>query len=636
MKRQSKLIKVILAFALIIGAFSFNSSFADGQNVEINETNFPDAEFRKMLKAKEYDADGNGKLSESEIKAIKDLKISLAGERLNLKGLEFFTEIKNLEVSIIVMSSDSNFDLSKNTKLEKLSIDSNTGLTLDLSKNTELKELDLSDNALTKLDLSNNSKLEEVNLWHNKIEELNLKNCVNLKKLILSYNELKTIDLRDCVNLQKLDCDENKLETLDISNNIILRNIKARGNRLQAIDTTKNRELSFFIVDLQTFDYYTDIDHKVIYLEKLPGNPNPKRIKELENGKLVGNKIVLDKGKESVRYSYESRPGEIQREFGDLARVRINVKTGFTEEEDQPSEKPQPTEENRISGKNRISTAIEVSKKYYEKADTVIIARSDEYPDSLTASPLAKKLNAPILLTSKNELEEPVKAEIKRLKATNIIIVGGVNSISTKVEKALRQYDKDIERIAGHSRYQTSAAIAESLLNQSARKTAIIASGENFADALTAGAYAAEQEYPILLVDKTKIDTSIEKVINTNINKTIIAGGVNSVSEKVKKDLPKNTERIAGRSRYDTAAQIAKKLFKSEKAFVASGEVFADALVVSPVAGRLSSPILLVNRKESPETIKEYVKEKITEITVIGGKKFVPSSIVTDLETAIK
>ncbi|MBS5777104.1 cell wall-binding repeat-containing protein, partial [Finegoldia magna] len=86
----------------------------------------------------------------------------------------------------------------------------------------------------------------------------------------------------------------------------------------------------------------------------------------------------------------------------------------------------------------------------------------------------------------------------------------------------------------------------------------------------------------------------------------------------------------------DTAAQIAKKLFKSEKAFVASGEVFADALVVSPVAGRLSSPILLVNRKESPETIRAYVKETITEITVIGGKKFVPSPIVTDLEAAIK
>ena len=624
MKKFSKLIKVILAFALIIGAFSFNSSFAAAQDVEINETNFPDAKFREYVK--EFDENRDEKLSQEEIKSVTRIDTSVNSPK-NFKGIEYFTEIKSFYTS----HNAINIDLSKNTKLEKIYCTFNENLKeLDLSKNTELKELDLSNNALTKLDLSNNSKLEEVNLWQNKIKEINLNNCVNLKKLNLTYNKLKELDLSDCVNLKNLDCENNNLETIDISKNKQLQSINARSNKLQAIDTTKNRELSSFIVDLQTFDYYTDIDHKVIYLEKLPGNPNPKRIKELENGKLVGNKIVLDRGKESVRYSYESRPGEIQRQFGDLLRIQINVKTGFTEEETQPAE------ENRISGRNRISTAIEVSKKYYEKANTVIIARSDEYPDSLTASPLAKKLNAPILLTSKNELEEPVKAEIKRLKTTNIIIVGGVNSISTNVEKALRQYDKEIERIAGHSRYETSAAIAERLLKLSKKQTAIIASGENFADALTAGAYAAKQEYPILLVQKTTVDTQITKVLNKYINKTIIAGGVNSVSEKVKKDLPKNTERIAGRSRYDTAAQIAKKLFKSEKAFVASGEVFADALVVSPVAGRLSSPILLVNRKESPETIKEYVKEKITEITVIGGKKFVPSSIVTDLEAAIK
>lgn len=630
MKKTSKLIKVILVFAMIIGAFSFNSSFADGQDVEINETNFPDAKFREYVK--EFDKNRDEKLSEEEIKSVTRIDTSVNSPK-NFKGIEYFTEIKSFYTS----HNAINIDLSKNTKIEKIYCTFNENLKeLDLSKNTELKELDLSNNALTKLDLSNNSKLEEVNLWQNKIKEINLTNCVNLKKLTLTFNKLKELDLSDCINLKELDCDNNNLETIDISKNKHLQSINARSNRLQSIDTTKNRELSFFVVDLQTFDYYTDIDHKVIYLEKLPGNPNPKRIKELENGKLVGNKIVLDKGKESVRYSYESRPGEIQREFGDLLRIQINVKTGFTEEEDQPSEKPQPTEENRISGRNRISTAIEVSKKYYEKANTVIIARSDEYPDSLTASPLAKKLNAPILLTSKNELEEPVKAELKRLKATNIIIVGGVNSISTKVEKSLRQYDKDIERIAGRSRYETSAAIAERLLKLSKKQTAIIASGENFADALTAGAYAAKQEYPILLVQKTTVDTQITKVLNKYINKTIIAGGVNSVSEKVKKDLPKNTERIAGKSRYDTAAQIAERLFKSEKAFVASGEVFADALVVSPVAGRLSSPILLVNRKESPKTIIEYVKESVTEITVIGGKKFVPSSIVTDLEAAIK
>ena len=629
MKKQSKLIKVILAFVMIIGAFSFNSSFAAAQDVEINETNFPDAKFREYVK--EFDKNRDEKLSEEEIKSVTSI-FAEYGEK-NLKGLEYFIEIKSLFLGYSV----NYVDTSKNTKLEKIYFSGNDSLRkLDLSHNNKLNVLRLENTNIEKLNLSNNTNLEYGELWNNKLKEINLKNCKNLTKLNVDSNKLKSIDLKDCVNLDKFSCSDNELEKLDISNNKKLNYLNLRNNRLQSLDTTKNRELDRLVADMQSFNYYTDINHRFIDLGKLPGKPNPKRIKNIKNGKLVGNKIVLDKDKEFITYDYESRPGEIQRHNGDVVEVKINVKTGFTEEEDQPSEKPQPTEENRISGRNRISTAIEVSKKYYEKANTVIIARSDEYPDSLTASPLAKKLNAPILLTSKNELEEPVKAELKRLKATNIIIVGGVNSISTKVEKELRQYDKDIERIAGHSRYETSAAIAERLLKLSKKQTAIIASGENFADALTAGAYAAKQEYPILLVQKTTVDTQITKVLNKYINKTIIAGGVNSVSEKVKKDLPKNTERIAGRSRYDTAAQIAKKLFKSEKAFVASGEVFADALVVSPVAGRLSSPILLVNRKESPETIKEYVKEKITEITVIGGKKFVPSSIVTDLETAIK
>ena len=629
MKKQSKLIKVILAFVMIIGAFSFNSSFAAAQDVEINETNFPDAKFREYVK--EFDKNRDEKLSEEEIKSVTSI-FAEYGEK-NLKGLEYFIEIKSLFLGYSV----NYVDTSKNTKLEKIYFSGNDSLRkLDLSHNNKLNVLRLENTNIEKLNLSNNTNLEYGELWNNKLKEINLKNCKNLTKLNVDSNKLKSIDLKDCVNLDKFSCSDNELEKLDISNNKKLNYLNLRNNRLQSLDTTKNRELDRLVADMQSFNYYTDINHRFIDLGKLPGKPNPKRIKNIKNGKLVGNKIVLDKDKEFITYDYESRPGEIQRHNGDVVEVKINVKTGFTEEEDQPSEKPQPTEENRISGRNRISTAIEVSKKYYEKANTVIIARSDEYPDSLTASPLAKKLNAPILLTSKNELEEPVKAEIKRLKTTNIIIVGGVNSISTKVEKELRQYDKEIERIAGHSRYETSAAIAERLLKLSKKQTAIIASGENFADALTAGAYAAKQEYPILLVQKTTVDTQITKVLNKYINKTIIAGGVNSVSEKVKKDLPKNTERIAGRSRYDTAAQIAKKLFKSEKAFVASGEVFADALVVSPVAGRLSSPILLVNRKESPETIKEYVKEKITEITVIGGKKFVPSSIVTDLETAIK
>ena len=124
------------------------------------------------------------------------------------------------------------------------------------------------------------------------------------------------------------------------------------------------------------------------------------------------------------------------------------------------------------------------------------------------------------------------------------------------------------------------------------KHAAVIASGENFADALTAGEY-----YPILLVQKDVIDSSISKVIQSyEINKTIIAGGKMSVSENVEQELPKDTQRIAGANRYETSAKIADQLFKTQLAYVASGEVFVDALVTSPVAASHNTTILLVSK----------------------------------------
>ncbi|MDU5201148.1 leucine-rich repeat domain-containing protein, partial [Finegoldia magna] len=349
MKKQSKLIKVILAFVMIIGAFSFNSSFAAAQDVEINETNFPDAKFREYVK--EFDKNRDEKLSEEEIKSVTSI-FAEYGEK-NLKGLEYFIEIKSLFLGYSV----NYVDTSKNTKLEKIYFSGNDSLRkLDLSHNNKLNVLRLENTNIEKLNLSNNTNLEYGELWNNKLKEINLKNCKNLAKLNVDSNKLKSIDLKDCVNLDKFSCSDNELEKLDISNNKKLNYLNLRNNRLQSLDTTKNRELDRLVADMQSFNYYTDINHRFIDLGKLPGKPNPKRIKNIKNGKLVGNKIVLDKDKEFITYDYESRPGEIQRHNGDVVEVKINVKTGFTEEEDQPSEKPQPTEENRISGRNRIST----------------------------------------------------------------------------------------------------------------------------------------------------------------------------------------------------------------------------------------------------------------------------------------
>ena len=79
----------------------------------------------------------------------------------------------------------------------------------------------------------------------------------------------------------------------------------------------------------------------------------------------------------------------------------------------------------RVDGGDRVETGIKISQKYYDKAKTVIVVRHDLFPDSMTASVLAKLKDAPILLNPTNKLDPRVGAEIKRLGAEEVIIVGG-------------------------------------------------------------------------------------------------------------------------------------------------------------------------------------------------------------------
>lgn len=702
MKKTSKLIKVILAFALIIGAFSFNSSFAAGQDVEINETNFPDPTFREYVKR--FDNNRNGKLSTTEINAVKNIDVSEKNIK-SIKGVEVFLELEELEC---VKNKIKEIDVSKNTKLKKLNcewnelnnldvtkntslvelkcginnlttlnltnnkqlevlwcytnrlknldISQNTSLremfclkneisNLDLSKNAELKVLDVGENYLDKLDLSKNTKLEKLKIYTNKFKNIDVSNNLELGELECQENLIENINLKNNKKLYYLDCSNNKLKSLDLGNNGGLMTLLTSKNQFENIDissltelttfhcpdnnltslnTSKNPRLTSFYGLNQVYDISINSNNNSFDVTKFPGNFDKTKVQNLKSAVIKGNKLIVNKNAKKVTYEYKT---------SDYVKfnVTLNVKL---------SDKPEKVDKNRIAGSDRIATAIEVSKKYYKTADTVIIARGDMYPDSLTASPLAKALKAPILLTQKDELDDRVMDEIARLGVKNVIIVGGESSINSTVESLLYKYDKDheIERIAGKNRYETSAAVATKLIEVAGNKnTAIIASGENFADALTAGAYAAGEYYPILLVQKDVIDPSIAKVIKSyEINKTIIAGGKMSVSEKVEQELPKDTQRIAGADRYETSAKIADQLFKTQLAYVASGEVFADALVVSPIAGQQSSPILLVSRNKLPSSFTNYVTKNIKQLTVVGGKRYVPQENVNSLRSLTK
>ena len=287
-----------------------------------------------------------------------------------------------------------------------------------------------------------------------------------------------------------------------------------------------------------------------------------------------------------------------------------------------PAEQQKTT--TRVAGADRINTAVEVSKKYYNTADTVIVANYEQFADSLSASALSKALKAPILLVKKDQLDSVVAQEIKRLGAKNVIVIGGEKSVD-KTKDSLSQYN--VRTIAGANRYETSAKIAQEVIKLTGTKKAVIASGEVFADALTVAPLANKNNMPILLVQPNNIPKATQEVLK-QIKKAIIVGGEKTISKEVANKLP-NATRIAGANRYETAKKIYEYGFKDRKEVnIANGTNFADSLVI----GSIDCPILLVEANEIPKATKQAFEEsKFEKVNVFGGDNSVNESIVKEL-----
>ena len=75
----------------------------------------------------------------------------------------------------------------------------------------------------------------------------------------------------------------------------------------------------------------------------------------------------------------------------------------------------------RIAGSDRVETALKISQKGWDSAQTVILCEYSDYPDSIASTPFAVSLNAPILLTSGDSIDPRVVQELQRLKPQNII-----------------------------------------------------------------------------------------------------------------------------------------------------------------------------------------------------------------------
>ncbi|MFP7297221.1 bifunctional 2',3'-cyclic-nucleotide 2'-phosphodiesterase/3'-nucleotidase [Neobacillus niacini] len=282
-----------------------------------------------------------------------------------------------------------------------------------------------------------------------------------------------------------------------------------------------------------------------------------------------------------------------------------------------------PTFVNRLAGLDRYETAVQVSKQGWDKAETVIIVRGDDFSDALAAAPLAYKYDAPILLTQTDELNKDTKKEIKRLGATKAIVVGGKTVVSNRVTNQLSSnLNLWVKRISGEDRFETAAAIAKEL--GSAEK-AVLVNGFNYPDAISAASYAAQNGYPILLTRTDAVPNVTVEALK-NVAGTILVGGTSVISEKVETAVT-NAERIAGETRFETSLKVATELGSvKEKVFLATGWGFADALTGSVLAAKEGAPVILVNKDKLPTAVEELTDSKY--VTILGGETVVAEGVV--------
>lgn len=284
-----------------------------------------------------------------------------------------------------------------------------------------------------------------------------------------------------------------------------------------------------------------------------------------------------------------------------------------------------PLEFERVEGDDRVATAIAISKDTYETASTVVLARSDEFADALAAAPLAVQLQAPVLLTDPDALDPAVVAELDRLGATDVVILGAEAAVSDQVAADLETGGRTVDRIAGADRYETAAQIA-ARVEPSGR--VYVATGADFPDALSAGAAAGRLPAPLLLVDE-EVGAAAERVLtDQRPSEIVVVGGEVAVSPAVVSELEDfgaTVTRLAGEDRYATAAEVHNHVVDDFGAvagiWLASATGFADALAAGPAAANAKATLLLTHPTDASKADATVaVLEQVGgTVTIAGG-----------------
>jgi putative cell wall-binding protein len=301
---------------------------------------------------------------------------------------------------------------------------------------------------------------------------------------------------------------------------------------------------------------------------------------------------------------------------------------------DDPAPTPVVT---RISGADRFAVAADIAREAFPSGAAVVyITNGLNYPDALSAAPAAAEANAPLLLATPTALPAATAAALDDLNTTEVVIVGGVNSISPAVVSQIEAITgaDSTRRLDGADRFAASRAITRDAFEAGNTPVAYLATGFNFPDALSAGAAAGAITAPVILVNgiAPALDSDTLQLLgDLGVSEVRIAGGPNSVSDGIRTQLSGlgyGVVRLSGADRFEASSNIGRNGFvQTNRVFIATGFNFPDALAGAAWAASLDAPLITVPGTCIPQRVLDDLRGyRVTEITILGGPNSVSTS----------
>jgi putative cell wall-binding protein/beta-lactamase class A len=312
------------------------------------------------------------------------------------------------------------------------------------------------------------------------------------------------------------------------------------------------------------------------------------------------------------------------------ALVVLTVLAGtLTSSTGQASAATTPTV-SRIGGVDRASSAVAVSRVAYPNgAPVVYVGSTSQFGDNLAAGPVAARAGGPLLFSDVGAISAATVAEIRRLGAKKIVVVGNATAVSDAVVTHLRTtVAPDVTRIGGGEKYLSARAIVDS--GFATAGTAFLVSGRTWTGALAASAAAAQSASPIIPVfgTSTTLDpATADQLRRLGVKRVIIVGNTATVSagiEAAVRAFVPTVQRAGGADSFAVSVSVNALFFAtSPRAYLVSGVDYSEALGVAPLSAVARGPVYETQPTCVPDAVKADITGRLaaTTVTLVGGTK---------------